>query len=106
MEKKFTIRYNALVTGLRLVIIIIAEPKARMANKRVIMFSAFHFIVVIRKVLKQVPGAGIEPALRYYPNRILSPARLPVPPSGQYFKEFQAILVHFWLNFCGYRLHK
>jgi hypothetical protein len=59
MEKKFTIRYNALVTGLRLVIIIIAEPKARAANKRVIMFSAFHFIVVIRKVLKHVPGAGI-----------------------------------------------
>ncbi len=31
-----------------------------------------------------VPGAGIEPALGDNPNRILSPARLPVPPPGQY----------------------
>ena len=31
--------------------------------------------------LSQVPGAGIEPALPNG-NRILSPARLPVPPSG------------------------
>ena len=28
-----------------------------------------------------VPGAGIEPA-RYCYHRILSPARLPIPPSG------------------------
>jgi hypothetical protein len=46
-------RYNALVIGLRLVIIIIADPNARMANKRIIIFSAFHFIVVIEKFLKQ-----------------------------------------------------
>ena len=29
-----------------------------------------------------VPRAGIEPA-RYCYHRILSPARLPIPPSGQ-----------------------
>jgi hypothetical protein len=35
--------------------------------------------LAINRVL--VPGAGIEPALPNG-NRILSPARLPVPPSG------------------------
>ena len=30
-----------------------------------------------------VPGAGIEPALAFSANRILSPACLPVPPPGQ-----------------------
>ena len=29
-----------------------------------------------------VPGAGIEPALTFSANRILSPACLPIPPPG------------------------
>ena len=91
MEKKFTTRYKALVIGLRLVIIIMAEPNAIMANKRVTIFSAFHFIAVVKKSFTFVSGAGIEPALRYYPNRILSPARLPVPPSGHISKRFSAV---------------
>ena len=29
-----------------------------------------------------MPGAGIEPALAFSANRILSPACLPIPPPG------------------------
>ena len=50
MAKKLTIKYNALVIGLRLVIIMIAEPSARMANESVIIFSAFQIIVVVKKM--------------------------------------------------------
>jgi hypothetical protein len=37
----------------------------------------------LRRFCYIVPGAGIEPALRYQ-NRILNPARLPVPPPRQF----------------------
>ena len=33
--------------------------------------------------LEVVPGAGLEPA-RYRYRRILSPVRLPIPPSGRW----------------------
>src|SRR5690349_8913759 len=42
---------------------------------------------IFSDTLKLVPRAGIEPAPGYYPDRILSPARLPVPPSGHLFKK-------------------
>ncbi len=38
---------------------------------------------------KKVPGAGIEPARTYKVHRILSPACLPVPPSGYLVNELQ-----------------
>ena len=34
-----------------------------------------------------VPGAGIEPALAFSANRILSPACLPIPPPGLKIKN-------------------
>lgn len=42
-----------------------------------------------------VPGVGIEPT-RYCYHWILSPARLPIPPSGQVNKEAN-ILIYFFL---------
>src|SRR4030095_6382061 len=91
IEKKFTIRYSALVIGLRRDIIIIADPTAMTANIKMIIFSVFHFILF-------VPRAGIEPAPGYYPDRILSPARLPVPPSGQFISKKRQT----FLNFHGF----
>jgi hypothetical protein len=42
---------------------------------------------------KEVPTAGIEPALANA-NRILSPACLPVPPQGQLFNDEPKISNH------------
>jgi hypothetical protein len=42
IEKKFTIRYSALVIGLRLVIIFTAEPTAILAKSKIIIFSNVH----------------------------------------------------------------
>ena len=39
-----------------------------------------------------VPGAGIEPALTFSANRILSPACLPIPPPGRRKK------IHPWIR--------
>ena len=91
MAKKFTTRYKALVIGLRLVIIMIADPSARIANKSIIIFSAVHCNVVSIKLENQKCGnsvtgieykvkqksqaAGTEPRdLRYYPNPALRDA--------------------------------
>src|SRR4030095_14439208 len=55
IEKKLTIRYNALVIGLRRDIIIIADPTARIANNKMIIFSVVHFKLLIRLFVARVP---------------------------------------------------
>ena len=42
----------------------------------------------VEVLIYMVPGAGIEPA-RYFYRGILSPLRLPVPPSGHTVQEKQ-----------------
>lgn len=119
-------RNRALFTGLRRVIIMIADITATTAKNKVNMFSNvndnqiqililvpgappaagylcrseansidpfFNFSARASRLQRDklhrtvflilVPEAGIEPAPRYNPDRILSPARLPVPPPGQ-----------------------
>jgi hypothetical protein len=41
-----------------------------------------------------VPKAGLEPA-RYCYHRILSPARLPIPPLRRIYKEYDIIKVKY-----------
>ena len=48
-------------------------PQAENTHKR------FYIIKLVRK---KVPGVGIEPTRTFKVHRILSPACLPVPPSG------------------------
>ena len=65
-QKKFTIRYNALVMGFRLVIIKIAAKTEITAKTNISMFSKVHCIIVNHFIyceILSVPGAGIEPGL-------------------------------------------
>ncbi len=55
-----------------------AAKNSSKRNKKAPLFSQWGFAV---------PGVGIEPT-RPHSHRILNPARLPVPPSGQFPKFF------------------
>ena len=44
-----------------------------------IPFSNIYYITLVKCSQMLMPATGIEPVLYFY-NRILSPARLPVPP--------------------------
>ena len=47
----------------------------------------------------QMPATGIEPVLYHY-NRILSPARLPVPPRGLIMISHNKKLPHSFIHEC------
>lgn len=57
--------------------------RRQLFSKAVASVISKSLVRILTSLFKKLPRAGLEPALSYSPNWILSPTRLPIPPPRQ-----------------------